>query len=90
MRSACDFAYSEDLPWDPGRNTAKSGKLLWGRKVIGLVNVAVLQSGLALGVEVGGRSSRVKLGVLARWVARGVNERGIQAYSLLRGMLATG
>lgn len=39
-------------------------------------------------MEVGGGSGRVKLGVLARWVARGVNERRVQAYSLLQGVLA--
>lgn len=82
------IAYSENLPWDPGGHTTKRGKLLVGREVISFVDVAVLKRGLALGVEVGWRSSRVKLGVLARGVARGVNESRVQANGLLRCVLA--
>ena len=39
-------------------------------------------------MEEGWRSSSVKLGVLARGVARSVNESGVQADSLLRAVLA--
>jgi hypothetical protein len=67
------IAYSEDLPWDPSGHTAQRGEFLVGGEVIGVVDVAVLERGLALGVEVGGRRGRVKLRVLARGVARGVN-----------------
>ena len=76
-------AYSEDLPWNPSGHTAKRGELLVSGKVIGLVEVAVLERSLALGVKVGGRGSGVHLGVLARRVARGINKSGVQADSLL-------
>jgi hypothetical protein len=77
------IAYGENLPWDPGRHATKRGKLLISGEVVSFVEVAVLERGLALGVEVGWRSSRVKLGVLARGVARGVNKSGVQANGLL-------
>lgn len=82
------IAYSEDLPWDPCGHTTERGKLLISGEVISAVDVAVLERGLALGVEEGWRSSSVELRMLARGVARGINERGVQADSLLRGVLA--
>lgn len=78
--------YSEDLPWDVGRNTAQGEELVFGWEVIVLGDVVVLERGLALGVEEGGSANRVLLRVLALGVARGVNESGVQADSLLRGV----
>lgn len=63
------IAYSEDLPWNPGRDTGQRSKLLLSGKVVAISQVRVLESSLALGMKEGGGSNSVKLGVLARGVA---------------------
>ena len=51
-----------------GRDTAEGSELLIGGEVIALGEIGLLERGLALGVKVGGRTSSVKLRVLARGV----------------------
>jgi hypothetical protein len=81
-------AYCEDLEWDLGGHTWKGSELLLGGEVIVVVEIALLQSGLALGMQVVGRGCSVKLRMLALRIARCVDEARVQAYSLLWGTLA--
>ena len=77
-------SYSIDSPWDLGGHAAEGGKILLGGEVIGIAQVAVLQASLALGVEVGWCCRCMCLWMLALWVARAVDESGIQARGYLR------
>jgi hypothetical protein len=80
--------YSEDLERDLGGHTWEGGELLLGGEVIVVVEIALLESGLAFGMQIVGRGCSVKLGMLALRIARWVNEARVQAYDLLRGALA--
>jgi hypothetical protein len=78
--------YSEDLERDLGRHTPERRELLGGGHVVA-INIAVLERSLPFRVHKGGRRGGVQLRVLARRVARRVNQGRVQADSLLRGRL---
>ena len=75
--------HSEDLPWNPGRHTTECGKRRFSGESIRVDDVALAERSLDLGLEVGRRTSRVKHEVLARGLARVVNESRAQADGLL-------
>lgn len=74
----------EDLPGDLLGNTAQRAHLLLGREVIPVGGqVAFLESGLALGEEIGWRRVCVSLWVLALRIARSIHKGTVQSGGLL-------